>query len=134
MKIPKKFRKIVVEACARASHEAHRAYCIAIEDHSIVAWEQAPIWQKESSIEGVEAVLFHGVNTLKKTHEVWLKRKRAEGWTYGPVKDPVKQEHPSFVAFKDLTIAQRAKGILFIKIVEEVANATLAALLDGKRL
>lgn len=134
MKIPKEYRDVIVETCARASHEVHRAYCIAIGDNSIGPWEEAPAWQKEASIEGVQAVLFNGVNTLEKTHKAWLKRKQAEGWSYGPVKDPVKKEHPSFVSYKELTLLQRRKGILFLKVVDEVANATLAALVTGKPL
>ena len=35
----------VAEACARASHEANRAYCLAIGDASLAPWEQAPDWQ-----------------------------------------------------------------------------------------
>ena len=31
-----------IEACARAAHEANRAYCIAIGDTSQPSWDDAP--------------------------------------------------------------------------------------------
>ena len=35
-------------------------------------------------------------------HEVWAKRRMAEGWRYGPRRDEAKKEHPSLVPYKDL--------------------------------
>jgi hypothetical protein len=42
-------------ACARAAHEANRAYCLALGDETQAPWHDAPDWQKESAIEGVAA-------------------------------------------------------------------------------
>jgi hypothetical protein len=54
------------------------------------------------------------------SHENWLKLKIAEGWKYGPVKDPDKKEHPCCVPYEDLPIEQRIKDFLFSGIVGQL--------------
>jgi hypothetical protein len=110
------------EAIAKVCHEANRAYCATIGDYSQPTWEDAPDWQKDSAIKGVE---FHleALNAGNKpspsaSHESWLEEKRAAGWTYGPVKDPEKKEHPCFVPYDALPVAQRLKDYIFSGIVE----------------
>lgn len=109
------------EACARAAHEANRAYCIAIGDTSQPSWDDAPDWQKSSAANGVVGVLIG--NTPEQSHESWLSEKRATGWEYGPVKDPKKKEHPCFVPYAELPSEQRAKDHLFVAVVKAMAAA-----------
>lgn len=110
-----------LETCARAAHEANRAWCLAHGDHSQPSWEDAPDWQKESAIEGVKGVL-RG-NTPEQSHESWLAHKRAEGWVYGPVKDPAKKEHPCMVPYAELPPEQRAKDSIFVGVVRAMLKA-----------
>ena len=110
-----------VEACARAAHEANRAYCIAIGDTSQPAWDDAPEWQKTSARNGVVGAL--AGNTPEQSHEGWLAEKRATGWKFGPVKDPEKREHPCFVPYTDLPQAQRRKDSIFVTVVRAVGAA-----------
>lgn len=35
-------------------------------------------------------------------HEVWAQSRMAEGWTYGPVRDDVKKQHPCLVPYHEL--------------------------------
>lgn len=35
-------------------------------------------------------------------HEVWAQSRMAEGWTYGPVRDDVKKQHPCLVPYDEL--------------------------------
>lgn len=35
-------------------------------------------------------------------HEVWAQSRMAEGWTYGPVRDDVKKQHPCLVPYEEL--------------------------------
>lgn len=111
----------VAEACARAAHEANRAYCIAIGDTSQPPWETAPEWQKSSARNGVSGAL--AGNTPEQSHESWMAEKAATGWKYGPVKDPEKREHPCFVPYAELPEAQRAKDDLFIATVRAMYAA-----------
>lgn len=38
----------------------------------------------------------------KNVHEVWAQNRINDGWTYGPVRDDVKRQHPCLVAYEDL--------------------------------
>jgi hypothetical protein len=110
-----------MEACARAAHEANRAYCAALGDTSQPPWEQAPEWQRSSAINGVFGVLNN--NTPEQSHESWLAEKAANGWKYGPVKDPDKKEHPCFVPYAELPPEQRAKDSIFVTVVRAMVDA-----------
>lgn len=117
----------VIEACARAAHEANRAYCIALGDFSQTDWEGSPSWQRDSAIKGVLGVLCSG-NGPEQSHESWLDEKRRTGWKYGPVKDPEKKEHPCFLPYAELPPEQRAKDAIFVSTVRTLATALGMAL------
>lgn len=104
-------------AIARLAHEVNRAYCAAIGDHSQVAWDEAPDWQKDSARNGVRFTLTHPDATPEESHKSWLAQKCAEGWKYGPVKDVEKKEHPCYVPYEQLPVEQRAKDHLFQAVV-----------------
>lgn len=110
-----------IEACARAAHEVNRAYYIAIGDLTQPHWEDAPDWQKQSARNGVAGAL--AGNTPEESHVSWLAEKQATGWKFGPVKDPVKKEHPCVRAYSELPPDQRAKDALYLAIVRAVAAA-----------
>lgn len=112
---------VIVEACARAAHEANRVYCLAIGDDSQPPWETAPDWQRDSARKGVEGAL--SGNTPEQSHESWLAEKVATGWTYGPVKDPQLKTHPCMVPYGLLPPKQRAKDELFLSVVRAMAKA-----------
>ena len=38
----------------------------------------------------------------RNVHEVWAKSRKAEGWTYGPMRDDAKKKTPCMVAYDDL--------------------------------
>lgn len=113
--------KTNIEAAAQAAHEVNRAYCAALGDFSQPSWEAAPDWQKESARKGVAGAL--AGNTPEQSHEGWLKEKFATGWTYGPMKDPAKKEHPCMVPYADLPPEQKAKDTLYLTVVRGVAAA-----------
>jgi hypothetical protein len=112
---------------AMICHEANRAYCLSIGDDSQPSWYDAPDWQKESALKGVQFHFHnhaHGITpTPSASHDCWLEEKRLAGWKYGPVKDPDKKEHPCFVSYDDLPIEQRMKDYLFGAICAAFANA-----------
>lgn len=102
---------------ARIVHEANLAYCETIGDTSAVHWEHAPRWQKSSCRAGVEAVLSGKAKTPEEQHACWLQIKESEGWTYGPVKDPEKKQHPCMVPYEALPPAQQKKDAIFRSLV-----------------
>lgn len=107
---------------AKVCHEVNKAYCESIGDMSQPSWEDAPEWQKQSAILGVE---FHIENPNSKpcdSHNSWLAQKEADGWKYGVVKDPIKKEHPCFVPYEDLPKEQQIKDYLFIAVVRALED------------
>ncbi len=106
---------------ARACHEVNRAYCASLGDHSQLAWEDAPEWQRRSAVVGVEFTLANPDAKPSDSHESWLREKVADGWKYGPVKDPEAKEHPCFVPYDQLPAEQRTKDYLFQAIVRVLA-------------
>lgn len=104
------------ELIAKVCHEANRAYCESIGDNSQPAWENAPDWQKDSAMNGVNFHL-NSNTTPEQSHENWMTQKEAEGWVYGPVKDPSKKEHPCMVPYNQLPAEQRSKDYIFRAIV-----------------
>jgi hypothetical protein len=108
---------MTLEQIAQVTHEANRAWCAANGDFSLSVWDEAPQWQRESVLDGV---LFHLRNPLaddSASHENWMARKVADGWKYGPVKDPARKEHPCMMPFAELPEVQQKKDSLFRAVV-----------------
>jgi hypothetical protein len=101
---------------ARVCHEVNRAYCQAIGDDSQPSWEDAPDWQKESALLGVDLHTHNDVGP-EASHESWMAQKIADGWEYGLVKDPVLKIHPCIKPFAELSKEQQIKDHLFRAVV-----------------
>lgn len=112
---------LTVTQIAGIAHEAVREYNRVIADPVQPQWDEAPDWMRESAIDGVGSVLSGEVESPEDSHRNWLVGKAADGWTYGPVKDPEKKEHPCMVEYDQLPPAQRLKGWLFYGIVRALA-------------
>jgi hypothetical protein len=119
----------VVAAIARTCHEVNRAYCESQGDHSQARWEQAPDWQRQSAVNGVLYAMGNPDAKPADSHESWLAEKRGDGWTYGPVKDPVNKTHPCFVSYDELPPSQKAKDYIFLAIVRAMTTGTTLAAL-----
>jgi hypothetical protein len=113
-----------VLAIAMLCHAANAAYCSSIGDTSQVPWEQAPDWQKESAVEGVEFCLANPDAPASAKHDSWMAEKVAAGWVYGKKKDPEASPptHPCIVAFDKLPTEQQFKDVLFKSIVAACAS------------
>jgi len=110
------------EQIARVCHEVNRAYCEALGDMSQPTWEDAPQWQKDSAMLGVK---LHTENNVgpEASHKSWMAQKIAEGWVYGPVKDPEAKTHYCIVPFEMLPQAQQAKDFIFRAVVHALHKA-----------
>lgn len=111
-----------VVAIARTCHEVNRAYCASQGDHSQLAWDDAPQWQRDSAVTGALYALGHPDATPADSHNSWLAEKRRDGWTFGQTKDPVAKTHPCFVGYDELPAAQKAKDYIFLAIVRQLAT------------
>ena len=85
----------VVRLAAQVAHEANRAFAITQGDNSHKHWEDADKHQVVSSIAGVASALKGA--TPEQQHKAWMDAKAADGWKYGPKKDPEAKTHPSMV-------------------------------------
>lgn len=110
------YRKIA-EVC----HEANRAYRIAMNEpekdgYSLLHWDEAPDWQKDSCIAGVRHKAEFPDATPAEMHNNWLIQKQNEGWIYGPEKNPELKTHPCMLEYSDLSQQQKAKDHIFSAI------------------
>ena len=106
-----------LEHIAMVTHEANRAYCRTLGDESQPPWDRAPEWQRESAIKGVAFLIANPRATPEDSHVSWMAEKARDGWSYGPVKDPDKKEHPCFRPYRKLPESQRRKDALFVAVV-----------------
>lgn len=105
-----------IEQIAAICHEANRALCIYFGDLSQEHWENAPDWQRESAIHGVEFQRDNPTAPASASHANWFSEKLRDGWKYGPIKSTNRKEHPYMVPFDELPPHQQAKDHLFKSI------------------
>jgi RyR domain-containing protein len=113
---------LTLEQIARVCHEANRAYCAVLGDHSQQPWDAAAEWQRKSVIEGVKFALDNPHAPASHQHDAWLQDKLDAGWKHGPVKDPAKKEHPCIVPYDRLPAGQRCKDALFKAVVSALSG------------
>jgi hypothetical protein len=106
---------------ARVCHEVNRAYCASLGDLSQPTWEQAPQWQRDSALIGVDLHLGNPTLGPDASHESWMAHKLEAGWQYGPTKDPEAKTHPCLVPFAQLPPEQQAKDFIFRAVVHALA-------------
>lgn len=116
MSTNEKVMEQIIENVAKVCHDANRSFCQTLGDNSQPPWEEAPEWQKDSARLGVTKHLTHPM-TPEESHQSWSDQKIADGWVYGPVKDPEAKTHPCLVPYKDLPPEQQTKDYLFGGIV-----------------
>lgn len=105
------------DAIARVCHEVNRAYCQSLGDMSQPTWEEAPQWQKDSAVLGVNLHIENPDAGPQASHESWMEQKIKDGWVFGAEKNPDKKEHPCMVAFSELPREQQAKDYIFRAVV-----------------
>lgn len=103
-------------------HEVNRAICGLYGPAGQLPWDQTDVHIKQSVFDGVA---FHAANpkaSASTSHENWLKFKAADGWTYGPEKDPVAKTHPCIRPFEELPKDQQLKDHVFRAIVHTMLD------------
>lgn len=104
------------EEIARVAHEANRGVQDMDGDEC-----PSPPWASEDP--DVRALTVRGVALARaglspeQLHEAWCDGKRAQGWTYGPVKDRTAKTHPCLVPYRELPENQQAKDRILHAIV-----------------
>lgn len=121
---PDGYSEALLEACARAAHEVLRAYNEVIGDAVAPEWERCPHHMRTVTRNGVLPAL-QGTSPAD-SHARWCEGMAAQGWVWGPAKDPARKQHPYLTEFDKLPESARAKDHLFVSVVRETARAYLA--------
>jgi hypothetical protein len=104
---------IDVMTVAKVCHQANKAFCESIGDYSQRDWNDAPQWQTNSAINGVNFQIANPDAPASSSHDSWLEEKRNAGWKWGPIKNEDLKEHPCFCAYDELPPEQQAKDHIF---------------------
>jgi len=102
---------------AKLCHDANRVFCLSIGDDSQPLWDDAPKWQKDSAIDGVENLIKNPAFTAQQSHENWVRHKCAEGWIFGDKKSEKFKTHPCIIRYDLLSEDQKIKDHIFRSIV-----------------
>lgn len=102
---------------AEVAHEANRAIQRILGEQVNFPWESTSPDLRASAVDGVSAILDGRVTQPEQSHANWCDFKQAGGWTYGPVKDFAKKEHPDLLPYVLLSEDQKAKDAVFFAIV-----------------
>lgn len=107
-------------------HEANRYLCLSQGDNSQTCWGDAPEWQTDSAVNGVQFHLSNPDAGDSASHDNWMAEKVNDGWVYGSLKDADAKTHPCIVPFDELPLGQQAKDALFRSIVHSLIPLLLA--------
>ncbi len=113
-----------VTQIARVAHEANRAYCDTMGDHTQLPWDVAPQWQQSSARSGVEGIIRGDITSPGDSHRSWFAEKEREGWVYGEEKSAKAKTHPCMVPFDHLPPEQQAKDYLFFAVATALIQAS----------
>jgi len=102
---------------AQICHEANKVFCALDKDHSQDSWENAPVWQKVSAVDGVKFHLSNPDASESAAHDNWTRDKIRTGWVWGHTKDAELKTHPCLLPFNELSSQQQAKDHLFKGII-----------------
>ncbi|MEO1552786.1 MAG: RyR domain-containing protein [Pseudomonadota bacterium] len=106
-----------LEPVARVIHAAIRTWSAAHGQKDIPDWDTAPQWMKDSTFASISFVLDHPDADAGAQHLQWMQQRRAQGWTYGPVRDDKVKTHPMMVPFNQLPLMEQRKDDLVRAIV-----------------
>lgn len=103
-------------------HAAHRAFQEFHVDAEVAGpWEEASQHTRDILIEGIEGMI--DGETPESSHERWRANKAAAGWTWGPVKDSERKQHPCMVPYEQLMEHEQTKDQLMYAIVHTLKGA-----------
>ncbi len=118
----RKYSMSLMLAIAAAAHGVNAAYCRSIGDDTQKSWDDAPDWQRDSALAGVEFHIKNPDASDSASHENWMAQKIADGWVFGEKKDARKKTHPCLVPFEQLPAEQQAKDALFRSVVRGIVD------------
>ena len=98
-------------------HETNKTYCETLEDDSQKPWLETSDEFRQSTRDGVWAIIEGRVQKPEDSHNSWLENRKQNGWVWGPEKKVEAKIHPCMVPFEKLPPDQQMKDRLFLAIV-----------------
>jgi hypothetical protein len=115
---PVKKIPINVEALAEMVYEQNRLYSKQLGEDNATPWAEASDAAKTGIITAVQDFLnADQMPNPERQHDQWMESKLKDGWTYGPVVDAEKKQHPYLLPWHAMTEAQRYKDYLFCSLL-----------------
>lgn len=114
-------KEVIVVAIAWVAHESVRAYKAALGE-DMPAWEDAPEWMMQSSIDGVVYHLANPKATPEESHKNWMAQRIRDGWAYSPVTDAKLKMHKCIVPYDQLDESDKVKDYLFKSNVDTLSK------------
>lgn len=106
---------------AKTAHEINRQFQLYNKElNPSVPWSLASKAIQESAISGMRAIISEPDLTSEELHNKWYEFKKAQGYTYGKIKDDELKTHPCMVPYWDLPADQRFKDKLFRTIAKNL--------------
>lgn len=110
--------KQIAEVC----HEANRALTRQLGDVPMQPpWAEAPEEMIRSSVRGVIWRMDNPTAPASAQHDAWMADKLADGWKFGPTKDPIAKTHPALVPYSELSPGVQQKDAAFTALVLALA-------------
>lgn len=110
-----------IEVAARTAHAVNNEIRRFKDPNEVVVpWDAASDAQRESTKAGITALMRNPHLTAEQQHELWFDHMKAQGWSYGPVKDEATKTHPCMVKYSQLDAGDRLKDATFQAVVRGV--------------
>lgn len=108
-----------IELIAEMAHRVNKQWCELNGDMTQPDWCDAPDWQIESAIMGVQFHMDNPDAGDSASHDSWMAQKVSDGWVYGVEKRPdaTPPTHHCIVPFDQLPLVQQKKDALFRAVI-----------------
>jgi hypothetical protein len=107
---------------ARLTHVVNNSLKQANGEDLMPEWDFLGDEDQNANMASVVAILNGDVTTADQEHNRWAAQKRADGWTYGMVRNNAEKIHPMLVPFEELDPIQQAKDLVRFAIVREMVR------------
>jgi len=109
---------------ASVAFEANRQYCEMIGGKAYnPAWTEVGQDVRDALIESVKVALTDKIVSAELSHLRWAAVRVEAGWSIGPRFDPYRKTDPNLVPFRELSVQEQLKDILFLAIVNSLGAA-----------
>ena len=102
---------------AKTAHAVHRAYCQEMGMKTQPKWHEISPEHRQTVIDSVSKIMAGEMNSPKESHQNFVDRKIADGWTFGEY-SLERKTNPRLVNFESLEKEDRMKEILFFECVK----------------